>query len=377
MLQLHQVQEELERYFLESQSLRSEKAELEGQWQRFLDRHPDWLDWQTLSLVSDPDTGHSGPLTWRIEGLQTAYRTLPDITVTLAAPHGQPALIYPRDEALKTSGPLQRWPEIAHDQATLTIQPTGPAADQAQRLRSIAALSTGDWHLTQALVRLLSSPEAKARAQAAGLGVTEQTRAQQWLDSLRKGLETCPPVFRYGQVRIKQALADEVHEQLWFELTDVEWSEHRWKRFEFRFGAHHLLPGQFSAHPKLEFPEVAGQPHQFERWFAESTDPHGDKFELRFDQTVPMLDRGVWAQLSPGDQAQLFMIAALLPEMIKAAADMPPLQRPLEDWVTLAKGVAQTLREQLQADAAPATPAPVQPTPAAAKGSQRTRRTPA
>lgn len=72
LLQLHQVQEELEHYFLQHQEAKQQLAAADARWQRMLQRSPDYIDYRSISASTI-----EGGIRWRIEHLDAAGRSVP------------------------------------------------------------------------------------------------------------------------------------------------------------------------------------------------------------------------------------------------------------------------------------------------------------
>jgi hypothetical protein len=158
LLQLHQVQEELEHYFLGNRERDETISELNARWARVLQREPDLCDWSAVDVIK---TTHKPPnhlIRWRILDLAIGKRVIPEMEIAVMVREGVPSLVYFRDAEKLTQGPLQRWPASFSNQDKLLIQPEGPEDTQLERSRAIAALSPADWQMTRTLCHLADCP---------------------------------------------------------------------------------------------------------------------------------------------------------------------------------------------------------------------------
>lgn len=162
----------------------------------------------------------------------------------------------------------------------------------------------------------------------------KQKHIEQQLQLMQLKEKRYKPPFYYEMVALKfeQDLAD--YEHLWFELSNVHFEIKSWPIFEFRVGAMLLENGQLSQHIKLEFPRMKHFDHQLEGWFAESIDGFGEKFELRFDTQLQILDPGVWYNLPPSDKKLIICIIEDLPIIFKFLQQQTDtvISRSWSDW---------------------------------------------
>jgi hypothetical protein len=211
---------------------------------------------------------------------------------------------------------------------------------------ALGQLATTDLEL---LHQLCGSLATNLSASAAG--------RERWVADLTKlgdQLKALPLAWRYDEVQLKRAHEDPNYEHLWFQFKNASFGSRFWPNFEFRLGAANVRPGQFTEHPKLEFPDPGpGQPKQFENWFAESEDQYGPKLELRFETRRRIFDIDVWNALSAEDQRQCLVLLAatsnLLPLMQARGHE---LSRPWQDWQSLVANQLVILVQASQAETA-------------------------
>jgi hypothetical protein len=360
LLQLHQVQEELEHYFLQQQNAQQQLAGAEERWQRMLQRTPDYCDYASLEILpgenSADGTGtESATCTWRLKNLNAAGRTLPQLDFDTLVEQGVVGWVIHRSPG--SAGPLVRWPSAAAQQNDVTLIPLDPA-DRVETLRDLA---TRDWDLLQTLAQLLANT-----LEAPG---DLKLPAHLQIEPLRSGLEhfsrllaEFPATLRYDAVGLKREQVNRDYEHLWLHFDNLAFDGRRWPAFEFRLSCANVRPNLFGKYPKLEFPEESGQA-PFEAWFIEAYDDFGAKLELRFALPESM-DLGVWQQVSERDQNFLRALIERLPAILLALQSAgTPLKRSWNDWIDMAHEMQRitALRAALPPAPEPETPEPTAP----------------
>lgn len=299
LLQLHQVQEELEHYFLEHQKLSSTHETLENRWQRLLKRHPDYCDYQTLDTHEDPQQPDT--LQWHFQGLEFAGQHWPTLQIrsTLNAQGMVLTLHQPDAAPFKVGIPKS-----------------------AQERRYLQSLSSRQWQYAQHLPKLLAQG-----LQDAALSTELKTRYQQALNALVESLASLPALLRVDDVNLHNVQVNPDYEHLWLELVNPTWGNEQLETWHLRLSTAGVTPTQFGAYPKLEIP---AQPTPWlENWYAESQDDHGSKWELRFAQP-DTLDMGAWQQLTPRDQTLLTQVLEQLPMLLNNLQEQG--QEPGRGW---------------------------------------------
>ena len=334
LLQLHQVQEELEHYFLQHQQATQEKQAVQAQLNKLLAHYPDHTEWDRVELLST-----TLPLRCQIHGLKAGGQgpQLVDLAVDML--DRIPVLVLTPPEHVADQ-PLRHWPRVAQaggsaNLAPLQLNPLAPAASASAAL--LRRLAPSDLQLVRAAC------SAMADSLPASLPARDA-----WVDvigTLRQQLAQLPPAWRFDTVQLKRQHVSPGYEHLWFELGNARFGERHWPTFEFRLSAADIKKGKFSHLPKLEFPMPAqGAAKQFENWFDETQDKADPRFELRFDTKNKAMDIGLWKALSASDRAQALSLCEQLPTLLqRLQAQGVQIARPWEDWQTLATGLQQAL----------------------------------
>lgn len=367
LLQLHQVQEELEHYFLQHQDVQKQLDAAQDRWQRMLQRTPNFCDYELLEILP-PEQDDGDAIRWRIKHLNAAGRCLPELTFKTIIESGIAGFILSRTPG--TPGPLLRWPAVTEQPDQHTLIPIGNRNNLPQRIESLLDLATSDWHLLHTLSTQLSkaleSPatlNAPAKLQPAAL--------RAGLGKLTQVIEKFPVTLRYDTLSLKREQVNPDYEHLWFSFGNLAFGGKQWPHFEFRLSCANVRPGRFGLHPKLEFPEETSQA-PFDSWFVEAYDDFGAKLELRFALPESM-DIAVWQRLSENDRSFVTALIKRLPAILGNLQQAgTALRRPWDDWRTMAAEMQRILTvrtapppAEIAQAAQPATPPPVAKAPAA------------
>lgn len=313
LAQLHQVQEELETYFLQHKAAVQRNKEYEDRWLRMLARNPDYCDFRSIEAVAhDAATKRTS---WKIADLNAAARSFPELSFDTLIDNGIARIALSRNGRPPAELPLE-------------------------------ALTTSEWTLTQTLAKLLESqinaPADQAMVQLATLDESTRTALSQALVELQQQMAEFPVVLRFDNVNLKREQVNPDYEHLWLRVQNLTFGEQRIPEFEFRLSCANVRPGKFGLYPKLEFPAGAGA-LPFEKWYVESYDDFGDKLELRFAMPEAM-DLAVWNELSERDHTFMTaLIAALNSMLARLNEDGTVLARDWSEWTALAENVKRIL----------------------------------
>jgi hypothetical protein len=157
-------------------------------------------------------------------------------------------------------------------------------------------------------------------------------------------IKVLPPVFRCSQVRLKRELINPDYEHLWLELSDVSLGARGLKKLEVRLGASLVQADGFSQHPKFEFPLIDGKHKPFKSWFAESSDEHGSKLELRFALDTQRFDLAVFSKLDEADKLFVLRLMQSMPGLLQQLqAQQVAIHRPWAAWVGLSQAALNVI----------------------------------
>jgi len=327
--QLHQVQEELERYFHMHQEARQAFETVNGRWLRVLQRNPLYCDADRIEILPDPEHD-GGALAWHMHSLSIAGRFIDRFDVSTLTHDEGMTLIIVRDASQGV--PLKRWP-IAADTAELHLAfgsraPVDPLLD----------LAPSDWMLVHGILRLMGEMLAAPDAQARIPNYVSLEFLRNAVSDFAAGMTSLPAVLRYEDIRLEREQINADYEHLWIRLGSLEYRGQCWSGFEFRLSCADVRPEAFGTHPKLEFPESA-EPSPLVHWFKESIDDFGPKLEVRF--ALPdAIDIDVLSRFETGEISFISALIERLPSMLacleRSGVD---LTRSWDDWRSLVSNI--------------------------------------
>jgi|GEM_PF-1031212 len=328
LLQLHQVQEELEHYFLQYQEQQGKLKKADQRLQQLLERFPDYVEFAGAEITESAP----GKADWRLLGLTLAGKEFDELEfTTLRQTDGALALQFSTQPQSRHF--FGNWRALAGKEATLLLQAGGTL---------LPSLSGSDYRGLNALVEFLT----KLLADPAGLQAPESFDAAQWQSDLvayKAVLQKQAELLRCETLKLKNEQVNPDYEHLWLVCEGLSFAGRQWPRFEFRISCAHVRPESFGAYPKLEFPQSASEA-PFDNWFVESHDDHGAKLELRYNLPHGM-DEATWRKLSERDH---LFLGVLLQQSSHWLAQLEreglELQRPWQDWLRMLQGMVQVTR---------------------------------
>ena len=336
LAQLHQVQEELENYFLKHQDVSAELEALQARFQKLLARVPGYLEVDSLEVVKH-DKSKALSTQWLVKGLESAGGTVPELKFRTFVENGVACLEFQRSEDGETA--LKRWP-AGGDEYEAVVSAVGDEITGPHRAKVLQSISTSDWLLVKTLNTLLTKELEKPELVKLPRGFNAKGLGKA-VSELQSHLNALPPVFHFDELKLRSYQEDAELEYLWFGFSNVMFGERHVPSFEFRFASVNIPAGNFGSNPRLEFPEL-GSKDLFDNWFRESDDELGAKLELRFAKPGAM-DMDVWAQVNPEDKKLIGAIIAQLPMFIDQlrSSDAYPsyLTRSSDEWRSLAETV--------------------------------------
>ena len=338
LLQLHQVQEELEHYFLENQKSLEQLNLMRIRFDRLMERNPDYVAYDALKTTPLPN---GMGLHCELTNVSMANINAEAIAFDLIVEEGVAGFVFDKDKELSRST-LLRWPEAARESTSLELI---PLVDMPKRPRASAlfGLATRDWKMAQGLPALCKNIIQNPATQ---LPPSASSRSD-WLAALEMTqtiFNRLPARLRWDAVRLKRHKANVDYEFLWLEFDALTFGAKTLPKFDMRFSC--VIPSfdKFGQSIKLEFPKESGE-SALEGWFAESRDEFGEKFELRFALPNSM-DTKTWSQITTPDRTFIYLLANNLPEILQETLMQEGLTitRAPSDWVSAAVGVRQYLR---------------------------------
>ena len=371
LTQLHQVQEELERYYLDNKDLQASLRQARARFGRIVSRQPDGIDWETVYIQ---------PLT--VDGEPALRCTAVDVAVTGKEWKTLDFIAFNRDGVLSFSfergedasgaGPLTRWPRTAAALPALTVR-VGQDAYDEPNLNTLKEFSTSDWDMLRGLPRLIS----QGLQSAPGSWPVEQPIVAQWQNAAQatpSAINELQVALRFDAFKIQGATNLPGYENLQIQLSHLDLGEKRFENFEFRFACNLGTQGEFGLNARLEFFKLNGAP-VFENWTPNYRDGQRERLDLVF--VFPStLNLNEFSALSTYDRALVLLLADLLPSLLTdASPNGLALNRPLADWTALAQKLRSFVRARLDVTGVQKQPGALVDAASAGRSVQRPEKT--
>lgn len=341
LTQLHQVQEELERYYLRNKALDAASTQASQRLRRLWSHQPDGIDFESVQVQAVP-----GP-----EGAQLRCRATQvavsdkawDALEFMAHIHkGALAFSFTRGQGLPEV--LTRWPRSAAmaDRITVTV---GPEAVDEEGNSLLKEISTSDWDLLRGLPKLL----AQGLQQIKGPLPQDASVHQTWLDAARAtlpALQRQPMALRVDTLRLMANRVVAGREYLVLRAEQLSLAHQRFAALDFRLGCNIGPKGEFGQNARLEFFQGSA-PGTFDHWAPNVKDPAGDRLDLVFVFPTSMNLKD-WSALSVNDRGLVLLLVDQLPTLLGyVQTDKLRLTRGLDDWLALANTLRSFARQHL------------------------------
>jgi hypothetical protein len=319
LLQLHQVQEELEHYYLLCTKLQDETTSITA---AAFDGLP--LRIGDIALRVERDAEPYRELAVLLAGLRVGTRAFADVELRLVEHHGHPGLVV-FDSGTETQL-LSSWRESGVEDGRRYLLLV-PADDKGRAL--LQAMPTSDWDLTRALVevllRWLPAQTLDARWQALARRLLIQLSEQ-------------APRLRYDGLDVQ--VNAETPSAIDIRMSTVLFGARRWSELRLRWHPDGMFPVE------LQAPMNLAEPPPLKNW---PLDPQGNpqaSWPLPLRRGANAREqRQQWQQLDPSDAALLLALLDALP-----AAAQAMIARQLVDSAEsehLLQAAAEPLREAL------------------------------
>jgi len=344
LAQLHQVQEELEKYYLQYKERQIEVQKLQDRWLRAVQSRPELQDFEALELLSE--SGSELTAHWRIHQLQVGDVMKGPFEFKTLIENGVTGLVFSKDA--KGLSPIHRWPLIAAKDSQLTIIPVKGQDDPKKRSSTILQLGTSDWHLVERLTdKLVKSLGAAAMAKQ----ISHTPVLLEGLKAQRQMLDKVPALLRFDDIQLFGQQNTELKSVIGLRLTHADLQGLKANPFEFQLQLN-LKADSTIASAHLIFDEkTAGNP--FEKWTQNVKSSAG--------QAVMALQLGPkgwqpqhWYTLSPLDQQWLQNTVRILPFMLATLQNQGVKSE--KDWSTWLQAATELVNwSKLSVDLSDAT----------------------
>jgi hypothetical protein len=328
--QLMQVQEELESYYIEKNSVEKLYHALQARWRRLEERHPSYVNFESAELVSFNDLSDAPFINWRIKDYTHRGVAFDEFTFQTILQDGNIGI------CLTTDGK-----SVGSEKPPLFPSSIKPKSVQLEHFLNMNQI---EFRQIMAAATIIDQLEMSGWR---GVDLPEGFDLNFWREFLRalaKQIQALPATLRYDSVKLKRELVNTDYEHLWIEFGGLSLGSMRWNKFEIRLGAASVQSDGFSQFPKFEIPLIDGKIKPFESWYAESHDDSGAKLELRFALEKNQLDKAVLAKLSDADKKLLLHIIYAIPNALKhLERQKTAIHREWITWINFAVGAIKVL----------------------------------
>jgi hypothetical protein len=339
--QLHQVQEELERYYLRNKELDAVATQASQRFRRVLSHQPDGIDWESVQVQVEPGSD-GAQLRCRATQVAVSAKEWDSLEFVAHIHNGALAFSFTRGQGQPEV--LTHWPRSAAvaDRITVTVSPDAVDEEGNSLLKEI---STSDWDLLRGLSRML----AQALQQSKGSLHQGAPVNQAWLDAARATLPALQRQSLVLRVDTLHLMANRVlagREYLVLRAEQLSLANKRFSGLDFRLGCNTGPKGEFGQNARLEFFQGSA-PGTFDHWAPNVKDPAGDRLDLVFVFPTSMNLKD-WSVLSMNDRGLVLLMVDQLPTLLAdMQTDNVRLTRRLDDWLALANNLRSFARQRL------------------------------
>ena len=346
LMHLHQVQEELERYYFSNQAIKLENQVIKSRWERLQKRLPSYFDFKSLEALAYDGVSEPQVISWQVKDyVHSNGSEFLELFFKTEFKNGVPSIILNDPEG--SFEDIYLSPKLVFSDQGYASQFRAIGSNQWQRL--VAAMNVLEFGLS-------SGWQETPMPDGCDLSFYANLLAQ-----LISDFKKLPSIMRFDRVKLKRELQNPDYEHLWLEIYGLSYGQLKKPKLEMRLGAQLEKDIEFSRLPKYEFPLIDGKLEPFESWFPESADDFGSKFELRFALEKNVFDFATWSKLSAQDRELTYGLICLAPAMLdQMVARQVPINRDWKYWQDLSSKSAlllaaliQKMRESRPADVIP------------------------
>jgi hypothetical protein len=338
--QLHQVQEELQRHFLDNQSKQLQVEQLQARCTRVMGQVSGAVDCESLELVSVGND--TAGCRWVAKGVIAAGHRLDALEFETVIDHGVLGIQLRRQTGKPE--PLLRWPLSDHRETQVRLIPFGVEKDEGKHLARLAQLSSSDWDISNALVNQIVRMLAGGKT---GLPPANQLAVLQAAARTRSLMRPLLDLFRFDNCNLMGQQASETREVLGLQMTHLSWRGQRSAEFDFQFQAKPSLlsSNANSADTAYLIFSRASATALFEAWtFNAKGSDSQPVMAIPFSARGPMAE--IWGSLTQRDRAFVTGLIDVLPVgLAHLYAQKEKLARSWKDWIQLATKLRQWARQ--------------------------------
>lgn len=339
LIQMHQLQQEVEEGFLDRQKLKQDNRAFQIKLDKIVQNYPNYIQFESLAITSIDGLSATPGISWKLSDCYFAGNSFSYIEFKSVMHEGK-AGIQILSMAEIDSNP------VSFDSNNLVYPELASKSTQQQSL--LLRTDSKQWFALRAAI---STIELVIEKKWQNLILPAEFDRQFWTScfgNLIKDFRRLPPALRFDRARLKRETVNSDYEHLWLEIFGVTFENITLPKIEIRLSAANITPGKFSRFPKIEIPLIDGKEKPFESWFQESTDDYGGKWELRFDLDNQTFDLNIWSKLSAWDRAFFYgLLGASQIALLQLSKNQITIHRPWKEWAQFVMEANSILRSYL------------------------------
>tara|TARA_R110002167_G_scaffold5075_1_gene23829 strand:+ start:6194 stop:8755 length:2562 start_codon:yes stop_codon:yes gene_type:complete len=333
LLQLHQVQEELEHYFVRFKETEMNFTALDQRQQDMALQAPYFCSASDVTLLAESQDDQFKTLDCQIEQLEHFDSNWELVNVKVLNHENRAGLEF-RAPTADHHMPLPGYTETGSDEVSgyMVIFPeteTGSAL--------IQRLGTSDSQRIRGIAQLL-----KARLKTDRCQLTEGSQSvnrNAWvatLDQFLSGFDKTPVSLGYDDVALEEVFQTPGYEHLWLKVSNLSYQSRLFPEFSVKLAAKEVDQETFTNYGCLEFRDQASGIAPFQTWPPEESDEFGPLLALELPETLSEAQRQIWSRLTSEDSA---FVAALVQKLAQIIDELEQrgesLGRPAAQWLEL------------------------------------------
>ena len=345
---LNQIQEELEHHFLQKQQVQQEYNSLHSRWRRIERNHPNLLDYDDIRLITVDTVSATPYLVWEAKNFYHANVNYPKFHLVTLLNEGRGGMAVLDPDVIGNKQAASR------SLSKNIVFPHLLASPQAIA-ENYKLLGNIPWKRTTSGVALLEEILQTIWPKGQFPKDMDPSFWRSSLTQLLLELKQLPKTIAFEKVALKRELRNVDYEHVWLEIDNLQFgNDYFIPKFEMRIGASLIQSQGFSRYPKFEFPLIGGRVKPFESWYAESSDEHGSKFEVRFDLNKKAADFNALSKLSRPDLIFLINVILSAPQFVQyLEVTQVPVARTWAPWKILAEDANVLVAQILQTLSSP------------------------
>ncbi|MFC6979862.1 hypothetical protein [Microbulbifer taiwanensis] len=317
LLQIHQLQEELEHYFLKYEKFGA--GAIEHGSPAALSHSSDYSSVSAVEIVGSYAESGYRDIHLKLSSLVLADgRDFDSLSCKLVLKAGMAALELRANEGGVNA--LSSWPNEMHDDhgPFLLFIPDADKEECTQQQQLLAEMNTEDRQLVFSIVNVLRDHFTSGSIQGAESLSIEDIRDWRLVAiELAKKAEGVNSFISVDDVHLREELVSEGYNHIWFDCRNLQFGTRIYPSYSFKFtAAEHRNRYNLA----LEFRELEGNKPPLEAWPTEFSDEFGNKLQASLIVKAGSIHIDLSEQITGADGAMLSSIIKKLPILIESLA---------------------------------------------------------